>query len=215
VRRITKAALGSVAGCALVLGATLSANGDPGAIKYPLFEGDLVDFWTSTAGPFDGARAMLRVTESADTTGTGFKLSVEGIDPSASGSEFGAHLHIGPCTVEETVLPPPGAAPGWQAGPHYNHDAAESEPTPEISRKTEVWFNLVPNDHGDATDDTSVNFVPDDWINLPLDGSKLPVNSPGAMSVVIHLEPNDPKTGLAGGRQACLPLSVPQWATSP
>jgi len=38
----------------------------------------------------------------------------------------------------------------------------------------------------------------------------------GVMSIVIHLESTDEDTGLAGARQACFPLAVPEdWIYQP
>lgn len=71
--------------------------------------------------------------------------------------------------------------------------------TPEVSSETEVWFDLIPNAVGVASDETTVPFVP--------------VDPDGVMSVVVHVAPTntDLLLGLAGGagaRQACFPLSV-------
>jgi Cu/Zn superoxide dismutase len=186
LRRITKAALGGVASCALILGGTQVATGS--LVEEYNYSGGLVDLMTTTAGPLDGAKATLRVQQNLED-GTEFNLSLENIDPSAAGVEFGSHLHIGPCEKGN----------GTAAMGHYNHDDALLLPR-EALHKTEVWWDLVPNDHGEANDDTSVPFVPLDSLH-----------SPGVMSVVIHVLPTDHQSGTAGARQACLPLSVPQW----
>jgi hypothetical protein len=53
-----------------------------------------------------------------------------------------------------------------------------------------------------ASDQVTVPFVP-----LDLDG---------VMSIVIHVESTDEDTGLAGARQACFPLAVPEdWIYQP
>lgn len=193
MKRITKAALGSVASCALILGATQAATG--ALVEDYEYSGPLVDLMTSTDGPLDGAKATLQIKKNLED-GTEYNLRVEGIDPSASGVEFGSHLHIGPCVR--------GAGP--LALGHYNDDRVPPpDPTPEALHKTEVWFDLVPNDHGDANDDTSVPFVPRDTEDP---------GSVGVMSIVIHVAPTDHQTGSASGRQACLPLAdVTQWAS--
>jgi Cu/Zn superoxide dismutase len=214
LRRITKAALGGVASCALILAASQAANGDSANMTYLLERAPTGDF-QKDPGPFDSAEGTLRVSQAPDDAATGFKLTVEKINVEdfqwAAGQEFGAHLHIGPCIDGDYS----GPSSGGQAGPHYNHDVAAhgkelptaAVPSPlnpaEISRNTEVWFDLVPSDNGDATDDTKVNFVPRDS-NL--------VFIPGEMSVVIHVSPTDPTTGGAGKRQACFNLSTPNWA---
>jgi len=192
LRRITKAALGGLAGCALVLGASQAANGDSGAdITYPLQNAETGDFWIDP-GPFDDAKGTLRVIQSLDDDATGFKLTVEGIKE-AAGKEFGAHLHTGPCVDGDYAAPTKIA--GSLAGPHYNNGVA---PTLE---EAEVWFDLVPNDHGVASDDTKKYFVPTDSDLLP-----------GEMSIVIHVNPTNPVNGGAGDRQACFSLLVPDWA---
>jgi Cu/Zn superoxide dismutase len=225
MRRITKAALGGLAGCALVLGGTQMASG--GAVEEYNYSG-LVDLRTGEVDPtgapdphrttFDDASASLRIKVDPDDV-TSFKLRVDGIATSAAGTIFGAHLHTGPCEEDS----------GPKAGPHYNHDVAvhgktlptAANPTPlnpaEISTNTEAWFDVVPSDNGLATSNISVRFVPDD--SLLAD-----IGSPGVMSVVIHelstnTAPNIPNpgqfTGGAGLRQACLPLLVPQWNPAP
>jgi hypothetical protein len=184
VRRITKAALGGLAGCALVLGGTQAANS---AVDYFPYLDDLVDL--PVDGPFDEASATLRLKVSPDATN--FKLEVEGIAASAAGDQFGAHLHTGVCDEEDDT----------KAGPHYNHEIVAlgvPKEAAEISPETEVWFDFVPSAHGKATDDATVPFVP--------------VDPDGVMSIVVHLLPTNPNTGTAGLRQACFPLDVSDWA---
>jgi hypothetical protein len=99
----------------------------------------------------------------------------------------------------------PATQPGAKAGPHYNHDVGAEGKTgtdSEISPNTEVWFDLVPDQEGVAVDETTVNFRP--------------VDPDGVMSVVIHDGPTNPTSGAAGKfRQACFPVSVPQWVPEP
>ena len=135
----------------------------------------------------------------------------------AAGQEFGAHLHTGPCVNEDYAFPSqpdsPAKVAGGQAGPHYNHETATTgNLTPAVNTQTEVWFNLVPNDHGEATDDTKVNFVPTD--NSPDLGF-----IPGEMSIVIHVLPTNTEFGIptagkpagyAGERRACFKLLTPE-----
>lgn len=72
----------------------------------------------------------------------------------------------------------------------------------EVSPKTEVWFDLLPNADGMAYDVTTVPFVP--------------VDDDGEMSVVVHVQqtntadntPNLGVVGFASTRQACFPLDV-------
>jgi Cu-Zn family superoxide dismutase len=176
VKRITKAALGGVASCALVLGGTQAAVGELSEDATYVFAGPLRDLQPGTDGPFDSAKAILKVWETSE--GTTYSIRIKGIDSDAEGQLFGAHLHTGPC-IE-------GA--GGAAGPHYNHGGAVT------LEENEVWFELVPDENGIAVDETSVLFVPED------------VHGDQIMSIVIHEKPTDELTGIAGLREACLPL---------
>jgi Cu/Zn superoxide dismutase len=206
VRRTTKAALGGLASFALILAASQAANGDSANMTYLLERAPTGNFLQPDhPGPFDQAKGTLRVIQAPDDAATGFKLTVEDIE-GAAGQEFGAHLHTGPCVNEDYTGIPTNPVPGGKAGPHYNHEAALGEPKPAVNPQTEVWFDLVPNDHGEATDDTKVNFV-------PLDSNVAFI--PGEMSIVIHVSPTNPLTGGAGARQACFALSTHDWAPKP
>jgi superoxide dismutase, Cu-Zn family len=201
LKRITKAALGGLAGCALVLGGTQVASGALSNILK--IQGSAEDLMTTTDGTLDSARAKITINEGTDSTT--FSIRVTGIDPSQAGNTLGSHLHIGPC-VEGT---------GGAAGGHYNHAAALGVSPAPVSPETEVWFDLVADENGMAYDETTVPFVP---IDSALTDS---TGTPGVMSVVVHLlptntelnYPNNPgAVGFAGGRQACFPVLVPQWA---
>lgn len=188
VRRITKAALGGLAGCALLLGGTQAAGGVSSVVKLALPEIFLSDV-EETEGAFDGAKATLRIMETPD--GTAFKLQVTKIGSSAEGKVFGAHLHTGPCVEGDYADPSASPTPkpaGSKAGPHYHQGVGSSLP------ESEVWFELRPNARGVATDDTFASFEP--------------VDPDGIMSIVIHVAPTNPETGAAGARQACYPLDV-------
>jgi Cu/Zn superoxide dismutase len=212
VRRITKAALGGVAGCALILGGTQAASGALSTILK--IREDSGDFLTATAQPLDSAKAKITINEGTDSTGgpaTTFSIRVTGIDPSIAGKTLGSHLHTGPC-VEGDAGPPPGPT----AGPHYNHQAALGDTTPDVNRETEVWFDLVADSEGMAYDETTVPFVP-----IDSESTDTITKTPGVMSVVVHVLPTNTElgkpnvgqpAGFAGTRQACFPLSVPQWA---
>jgi Cu/Zn superoxide dismutase len=217
VRGIARAAVGSLAGCALILAASQAANGDSANMTY-LLQGDRTGNFLQEdhPGPFDQAKGTLRVMQAPDDAATGFKLTVEDIE-GAAGQEFGAHLHTGPCVDKDYTGIPTNPVPGGKAGPHYNHEAASGDLTPAVNPQTEVWFDLVPNDHGDATDDTKVNFV-------PADNSPNLLFIPGEMSIVIHALPTNTEFGIptagkpagyAGDRQACFKLVTPDWAPQP
>jgi Cu/Zn superoxide dismutase len=222
VRRITKAALGGVAGCALVLGGTQAASGALSTILKIHEESG--DFSTLTAQPLDSAKAKITIAEGTSSTGksiTTFSVRLTGIDPTTTeGKKLGAHLHMGEC-VEGDSVPRPGS----RAGPHYNDEVATEGkvlpttalPDPPnaavVSSDTEVWFEFVADAEGMAYDETTVNFTPDDsdpaWV-------------PGVMSVVVHVRETNTAhnvpfygaiVGDAGARQACFPLAVPDhWA---
>jgi superoxide dismutase, Cu-Zn family len=197
VRRITKVVLGGLAGCALALGGTQVASGVLSTIFREQSENLLTD--SAAAKPFDMAKATISIAVEGNSTT--FKIDLTKIDPSIAGKTLGSHLHTGPC-VEES---------GGSAGPHYNHEVVTKNKkfpvlgertygyTAEVSPNTEVWFDLIPDAAGVASDETTVPFVPED--------------PDGVMSVVVHVSPTntDPLLGLVGGagtRQACFPLSV-------
>jgi hypothetical protein len=193
VRRITRAALGGLAGCALILGTTQAANG--AAVEFntygPLVEIPLPPTWTPEPSDdaFDDASATLRIRDA--TEASNFKLTVTNID-STAGPVHGAHLHNGPC-------PDPEGSPDTTLG-HYKDDSSITVAVPE----NEVWFDLVPNDHGTATDSTTAQFVPVD--------NDL---TPGAMSIVIHARSAAIPTAQSA-KLACFNLVVteaPKWTT--
>jgi Cu/Zn superoxide dismutase len=196
VKRITKSVLAGVVGSAAILAGTQVGNGAV-PTYYNNNSGDLVDLQLGAEGPFDDATASLRIMQTTED-GTNFKLRVEGIDTSAEGIKFGAHLHVGECKEGVPTL----------AGRHYNDqmfpagtltDYAAAVKSPE----TEVWFDLVSDANGITADSTLVPFVP--------------VDDDGIMSIVIHGLPHtDPNTGVAGARAACLPVTVPSsWIYQP
>jgi hypothetical protein len=196
LRRITKAALGGVAGCALALGGTQVASGVLSTILREQSENLLTD--AQAAKPFDMAKATIKIA--VDGNRTTFNLDLTKIGPSQLDPEepvLGSHLHTGPCIDGDPM----------SAGPHYNHDVVTNNkrfPVPgevktygytaEISTSTEVWFDLKPEGADIASAETTVPFVP--------------VDPDGVMSVVVHVSFTDPLTGTAGKRQACFPLSV-------
>ena len=106
-------------------------------------------------------------------------LRVKGVDASADGETFGAHLPSGSCV----------AGNGTAALGHYNTDVLAGVTPPEVSDDTEMWLDFTVDD-GAATATASVPFVP----------------MPGARSVVVHALATDHHTGLAGARLAGLPV---------
>jgi Cu/Zn superoxide dismutase len=157
----------------LAVAAILLTAPSASAAPAEVFRGDLVDLSSTTADPFGDASAHLVMTETGK--GTMFHLRVKGIDPAAAGTEYGAHLHIGPC-VE---------ANGAAALGHYN---ASTATPPVVNNQTEVWLDFEVTDDGTGAGDALVPFVP----------------VPGERSVVIHAETTAP-SGAAGPRLVCLP----------
>jgi hypothetical protein len=216
VRRITKAALGGVAGCALILGGTQFASGSLSNILK--IHGEAQDVHMPTVA-LDSAKAKITIKEGADSTTT-FSIRVTGITGAVPGTELGSHLHTGKCVDGDygDPLATPPVPPGSQAGPHYNHEVVVGgkafpglgvlDPA-TISDQTEVWFKLMPDAEGMAYDETTVPFVP--------------VDPDGEMAVVVHVlptntqlnYPNPGGVGFAGGRQACFQVSVHQWIPEP
>jgi Cu/Zn superoxide dismutase len=202
LKRITKAALGGVAGCALVLGGTQLASG---LDNLRILEDARV---LQPDKMLDDAKANITINKTTDSTTFSIRVTgidVSGIDFSKPVPPLGSHLHIGKCVK--------GNMGGTDAGPHYNHDVhfyhkafpkpgeLPSDTVAEVSPDTEVWFDLVPDQGGTAYDQTTVLFVP--------------VDSDGEMSVVVHVDPTNPDTGAAGLRQACFPLDVSQTFATP
>lgn len=121
------------------------------------YRGELTDLSLNTDDVFDGgsaAAAMIGMEGS-----TFFRLQITGIDKSAAGREYPAHLHQGPCEVGN------GAA----AGPHYNTNAMAGLP-PVVSPETEVILDFAVDPVGNARATSNVPFVP----------------LPGVRSIVIH-----------------------------
>jgi Cu/Zn superoxide dismutase len=164
----------------MVFATTQAASGAVPASTYT-FSGQLVDLNINAASPFDGAQAMIKIVEAPNGTSS-YYIQVKGIDPSVTGVEFGSHLHLGVCQENN-----PDATLG-----HYNTDKLAGVDPPEISAKTEVWLDLVPDDDGVAVDQTLVPFVAD----------KGPLNE---RSIVIH-QHETYGDGTAGPKVACLPL---------
>jgi Cu/Zn superoxide dismutase len=198
---MTKAALGGVAGGALILAGTIAGTMGAGAATTYRYVDKLVDL-SAGERPFDSTTGKVTIVENDDGRTT-FSIKVTGIDIDAADQLFGAHLHTGSC------LEGNGAA----AGPHYNtqlypagsYATYSAIPVELKTANNEVWFDLVPSEEdGAASDQVTVDFVP--------------VDLDGVMSIVIHAEPTvdgGTLSGMAGAREACFPLSVPQWIYTP
>ena len=139
--------------------------------------GPLVDYATTTRGPLDGASAWVTIVPGSQESVV--TLRVAGIDRAARGTRFGAHLHAGPCVVDN-----PTAALG-----HYNTDVEAGISPPRVDQTTEVWLDFTATGTGRGRSETWVPFVP----------------KAGSRSVVIHAEKTR-LNGTAGPRLACLPV---------
>jgi len=189
VKRITKAALGGLAGCAMIIGASQAANGEP-SLEFYSPPGDLV---VMSSSAFDNAVVTLDIKEAPDATN--FKITVEKIDTSTANAVHGAHLHNGPCPEKkdrdtDTTLG------------HYKHDSSITFAT----SYNEVWFDLETNVFGVATASTTVKFVP---VDKPFSADP----DPGEMSIVIHENAAALPTSMSA-KLACFPLDVtdaPRW----
>ena len=159
-------------------GAFSTASADNDHSRAKVFKGLLRDLQPTTVEPFDGARAKLRML--SENGHTWFTLRVRGIDRSAVGHEFGAHLHLGPCV----------AGDGAAALGHYNTDVLAGITPPRVDDTTEVWLDFLVERNGTARSVTYVPFVP----------------IAGDRSVVIHEHETD-VAGVAGNRLACLPVT--------
>ena len=140
--------------------------------------GEMRDYDTAAAGPFDHATARVQLV--GHGSGTTAVLHVRGIDPSVAGRTFGAHLHDGPCATGLPAL----------ASGHYNADTHAGHLPPAVSPDTEVWLDFTVDAGGGGDSSAVVRF---------------PVRS-GARSVVVHAAATNPATGAAGARLACLPV---------
>ena len=128
--------------------------------------------------PLDHATASVRMYS---LFGSIFTLKLKGIDPSAAGMTYGAHLHTGPCVAGQPAA----------AGPHYNIDAINGVTPVEASDETEVWLDFKVDRDGNASSRTYVRFVP----------------KPGDRAIIVHAEETAPD-GTAGARLVCLPLKI-------
>ena len=138
--------------------------------------GALRDLQPATENATDGATARLWVVQAGGEST--YVLIVQGLDPAAVGTTYGAHVHVGPCV----------AGNGAAAGPHYNSDGGV--PTPE----NEVWLDFTVRSGGFAVARTSVPFTIE-----PGDAQSVVIH-------LEPTQEGGPTPGAAGGRQACLPV---------
>ncbi len=142
---------------------------------------DLSDLSTATPDVFDGAKATaFMMSVNGEST---FRLHVRGIDKSAVGNKYPAHLHEGPCVAGEGVA----------AGGHYNAQKEEGLPAPYlVNGDTEVHLDFTVSSQRSARVVAVVPFVP----------------KPGDRSIVIHSNQPPVAPATSPTRWACLPLHI-------
>ena len=159
-------------------------------MSWGFYNGPLTDLSPSTNDPFDGAKATATMMGVGGSTF--FRVQVRGVDDSAVGKVYGAHLHQGPCGLDEAGAP--------TVGPHYNTSEfdAEKKVYTVINDQTEVWLDFEVDPFGNARSTTRVPFVP----------------TAGERSITLHAAPTvhhateTAAAGTAGAKLACLPLEI-------
>jgi hypothetical protein len=129
-------------------------------MAWAYYRGELTDLSLNTDDVFDDASATAAMIGMEDSSF--FRLQIAGIDKSAAGQEYPAHLHQGPCE----------AGNGAAAGPHYNTNSMAGLP-PVVSAETEVWLDFDVDSVGNARVTSNVPFIP----------------LPEVRSIVIHGQP--------------------------
>jgi hypothetical protein len=169
------------------------------SMSWGFYNGPLTDLSPTTHDPkttdlFDGAKATATVMGVGGSTF--FRVQVRGVDDSAVGKVYGAHLHQGPCGLAKDqagVLQP-------TVGAHYNTSEKDSETGlyTVINDQTEVWLDFEVDPFGNARSTARVPFVP----------------TAGERSITLHASPTlhhateTAAAGTAGAKLACLPLEI-------
>jgi Cu/Zn superoxide dismutase len=195
VARYRKTAIAALAASALILTTSAASAREvnlndiggeafkASSMSWAYFRGGLTDYTTTTPNIFEGARATaMMMGLNGEST---FTLNIRGIDESAVGNEYPAHLHVGPCDAND-----PSAAGG-----HYNTDVIAGIGSPEVSEKTEVHLDFTVRETGTARVVVRVPFVP----TVAPEG--------GSRSIVIH-------SSETSTRLACLPLDIKTLTSS-
>ena len=195
VARYRKTAIAALAASALVLTTSAASAREvklndvageafkASSMSWAYFRGGLTYYAATTPNIFKDARATAMMMGLNDEST--FTLNIRGIDESAIGNEYPAHLHVGTCDADD-----PGAAGG-----HYNTDIIAGNASPEVSDKTEVHLDFTVRAEGAARVVVRVPFVP----TVAPEG--------GSRSIVIHS--NESST-----RLACLPLDIKTLTSS-
>ena len=148
---------------------------------------DLSDLSTATPDAFDAARATaFMMSVNGEST---FRLHVRGIDESAVGKTYPAHLHEGPCV----------AGNGAAALGHYNTQKEAGLSAPYlVNGETEVHLDFTVSSQRSARVVAVVPFVP----------------KPGDRSIVIHSNQPPVPPATSPARWACLPLHIQELTSA-
>ena len=142
--------------------------------------GPLADLQPALPNATDGASALL-VAFPDGSGGTRAVLLVTGIKDSV-GTTYGAHAHTGPCQAGAPLA----------AGPHYNTTVTPPTAPTIINDQVELWLDFTVRPGGVGIGRATVPFV---------------IANGKAQSIVIHEMATDQNNGVAGPRQACLPVN--------
>lgn len=155
-------------------------------MSWAYYSGKMTDLSPGTDDVYDGARATaMMLGINGETT---FRVTIRGLQKEAVDQSYGAHLHLGPCGLDQNGGP--------TVGLHYNTDVLASKPNPLVSDTTEVWLNFhVGSDRSDRAV-AIVPFVPD-----------------GVRSITFHAAKTNPD-GTAGAKLACIPLDIKSFRGS-
>ena len=179
-RRLALGAVAGVAALALAAPTALADDGGHDDDRRIRAAGPLQDLRLAPPPPPAPADptdgATAQVKVEQEDGETEVSLKIQGLGRGSAGLQFGAHVHVGPCV----------AGNGGAAGRHFNITGGSAP----ANEETEVWLDFVIGRNGTARAEAEVPFV---------------IPPGGAGSVVIHINPTDPKGG-AGARIACLPV---------
>jgi hypothetical protein len=186
-------------------GGGFGAGSQSSSMSWGFYNGPLTDLSPNTHDPkttdlFDGAKATATMMGVGGSTF--FRVQVRGVDDSAVGKVYGAHLHQGPCGLAKDqagVLQP-------TVGAHYNTSAKDPVTGlyTVISNRTEVWLDFEVDPFGNARSTARVPFVP----------------TAGERSITLHASPTlhhataTAAAGTAGAKLACLPLEIRKLSES-
>ena len=168
------------------------------SMSWAYSHGKLTDLSPDTDDVYDGAKATAMMI--AIDGNSFFRVQVRGLDKSAAGKAFGAHLHVGPCGLDAAKQP--------TVGGHYNVSPKDAKGLPTVvSDVTEVWLNLKVNSDGEARATANVGFIPD--------AGERSITFHATATVHHQMDPTkDPAVGTAGAKLACLPLDIQKFASS-